>query len=79
MKNRHKAHKNVGGATAYSGGSSNVAKEAKSTGGGFKSGGKVHGAKSKMRLDKRARGGRTGGSPFSSAHTSEKGNLTSKR
>lgn len=76
MANRHKMQaKASGGRTYYQGGESNVAKEAAEK----KRGGKVHGGKSKMRADKRARGGRTGGSnmhPFSSAKTSEKGNLT---
>lgn len=74
MANRHKSQKKSGAlSSAYAGGNSNVAKEARSSSDGFKGGGKVHGKKAKMR---RARGGRTGGSPFSSAKTSEKGNLT---
>ena len=75
MANRHKVQRASGGRTYYQGGNSNVAKEAASTAGGFKSGGKIQGRKSGGRLDKRARGGRTG-SPFSSAKTSEKGNCT---
>lgn len=76
MANRHKVQKrNVGGA-ANAGGNPKVMAEAKSTSGGFKFGGAIPGAKGKGRLDKRARGGRTG-SPFSSAHSSEKGNKTS--
>ena len=71
MANRHKRAK--GGRTYYDGGESNVASEAaeKKRGGGMS----VSGKKGKGRLDKRARGGRTG-SPFSSARMSEKGNLT---
>ena len=74
MAHRHKVHHAKGGRThcrtVYAGQGSNVVKEAESTGGGFKKGGKVHGHKGKHRLDKRARGGRThhSGSPFSSAH-----------
>lgn len=76
-KHRHKAHhakmrahKDHGGkGVAYSGGKSKVASEAMSKDDGFKHGGKVPGHKGKHRMDKRARGGRTGGkSPFSSAH-----------
>lgn len=73
MAHRHKVHHAKGGRThgrmVYAGKESNVVKEAESTGGGFKKGGKVHGKHGKHRLDKRARGGRThSGSPFSSAH-----------
>lgn len=71
MAHRHKVHHHKhGGRMVYAGQESNVVKEAKSTGGGFKKGGRVHGHKGKHRLDKRARGGRTkhSGSPFSSAH-----------
>lgn len=70
MKHRHKVHRKHGGKArvAYTGAGSNVVKEAESTSDGFKKGGKVHGKKGKHRLDKRARGGRTG-SPFSGAHT----------
>lgn len=76
MANRHKVQKrNVGGATLVSG-NPKVVSAAKDKSGGFKSGGTVPGATGKGRLDKRARGGRTG-SPFSSARTSEKGNKTS--
>jgi hypothetical protein len=74
MANRHKfARGGRSGAesTAYSGGESNVAKDAKSTTDSFKKGGKVMGKKSKGRMDKFARGGRTGGSPFSSAKIKE--------
>lgn len=73
MANRHKMQaKASGGRTYYAGGNSNVAKEAAEK----KKGGKVSGKKSKMTF--RARGGRTGSNthPFSSAKTSEKGNLT---
>lgn len=72
MANRHKFKR--GGRTVYAGASSNVAKEAESDS-SHKRGGKVthmSGHKGKHRIDKRARGGRTGGSdthPFSSAHT----------
>lgn len=84
MANRHKAHKASGGRTVYAGGASNVVKEAeeKAAGGAVarKSGGKVGGAKAHGRLDRKARkrGGRVGSNnhPFSSAKTSEKGNLT---
>lgn len=64
-------HKKASGGKVdyYSGGNSNVAKEAAEKKRGGKVMGKVHGKKSKMRLDKRARGGRVGSdkSPFSSA------------
>jgi len=76
MANRHKSQKagKVGAnAPAYSGGNSSTAKAAKSTSDTFKKGGKVMGVKSKVRMDKRARGGRIGGSPFSSAHTGTNG------
>jgi hypothetical protein len=76
MANRHKVQKrNVGGA-ANAGGNPKVFAAAKDKTGGFKSGGTVPGVAGRGRLDKRARGGRTG-SPFSSARTSEKGNKTS--
>lgn len=71
MKARHKKAK--GGGVYYSGGGSQVAKEAaqKKRGGGVEMG-KIKGAKSKMRMDKRPRraaGGRVGSdkSPFSSS------------
>ncbi len=68
---RHK--KASGGRVFYDGGNSNVAKEAADTTDSFKKGGravgKAPGKKSKARMDKRARGGRIGGSPFSSAAT----------
>lgn len=73
MANRHK-RKSGANSTLISG-NPKVVSAAKSTTSGFKAGGKVSGAKSKMSFPKRARGGRTG-SPFSSAKTSEKGNLT---
>ena len=76
MANRHKSQKagrSGANAPAYSGGNSSTAKAAKSTKDTFKSGGKVMGAKSKARMDKRARGGRIGGSPFSSAKVSTNG------
>lgn len=68
-RSRHK--KASGGAVYYSGGDSNVAKEAAQKKRGGKVMGKVSGKKSKPRLDKRARGGRVGSdkSPFSSAHS----------
>lgn len=56
----------------YSGsGKPNVVKAAESKKDGFKKGGKVMGHKSKSRMDKFARGGRAGGSPFSSAKIKE--------
>jgi hypothetical protein len=76
MANRHKkqsAGKSGANADAYAGGSSTTAKEAKNTTNAFKKGGKVMGCKSKARMDKYARGGRTGGSPFSSAHVKTSG------
>ena len=76
MANRHKSQKagpKGANAPAYSGGNSSTAKVAKSTTDAFKAGGKVMGKKSKMRMDKRVRGGRIGGSPFSSAHRSTSG------
>ena len=88
MKHRHhaaKKHAKGGKVDFYEGGGSNVAKEAEEKhqmkrGGRAKHPGKVHGKKSHHRLDKRARGGRTGNStsspmapgsarhPYSSAH-----------
>lgn len=71
MANRHKsqtAGKSGAQAPAYQGGNSSTAKIAKSTSDGFKKGGKVPGKKSKGCF---ARGGRAGGSPFSSAKISE--------
>ena len=84
MAHRHKAHKKVIGSkpigghseVAYSGGKSKVAKESHETAGGWKHGGKVPSHKSKHRMDKRARGGGVGKSPFSSAKMHEKGNET---
>ena len=83
MAHRHKKHgKSVGGGTeVYAGKGSHVAHEAeeKKHGGGAKHHGmKAHGGRAKHRLDKRARGGRTGSdqSPFSSAKTKEMGNDT---
>lgn len=58
-------------AKEYSGMGSHVMKEAHGKTDAFKHGGKVMGAKSKSRMDKFARGGRTGGSPFSSAKIQE--------
>jgi hypothetical protein len=56
------------GVNNYSGsGDPNVVKEARQKTDSFKCGGKIMGKKSKGRMDKFARGGRTGGSPFSSA------------
>ena len=69
MANRHSVQKRAaGGKVYYAGGESNVAKEAAER----KRGGKVvkmAGKKGKVRLDKRARGGRAGAdkSPYSSA------------
>ena len=61
----------------YSGsGEPNVVKEAKSRKDGFKKGGHIHGKKAKHhhgRHHKFARGGRHGGSPFSSAHVKTSG------
>lgn len=48
-----------------------VMAEAHKTKDAFKHGGKVMGHKSKARMDKYARGGRAGGSPFSSAKIKE--------
>lgn len=79
MAHRHKAQARHSGIkdAELDYGDKDVVKEAKSTKETFKKGGKVHGKKGKHRLDKRARGGRVGyKSPFSSARTSEKGNLT---
>jgi hypothetical protein len=76
MANRHKsqaAGKSGAESLAYAGGSSKTAAAAKKTSGGFKCGGKVMGSKSKGRMDKFARGGRTGGSPYSSAHVKTNG------
>lgn len=74
MAHRHKMLKRGGRASGgahthdvYSGASSDVVKEARGTGRGWKHGGKVHGDGIKARLDKRARGGGVGKSPFSSA------------
>jgi len=65
----HASQVTEGGAhgDAYSGGSSETAKEARSTKNDFKKGGKVHGKKGKRKF---ARGGR---SPFSSAHVKTNG------
>lgn len=76
MAARHKRSQKGGSiksATPYQGGNSKVAAAAKNTTDAFKCGGKVPGKKSMARLDKRARGGRIGGSPFSSAHISSNG------
>ena len=70
MANRHKSQasgRSGAQAPAYAGGSSGTVKAAKKTSDGFKRGGKIMGKKSKGRMDKFARGGRTGGSPFSVA------------
>lgn len=80
MANRHKAQKASGGRVYYSGGDSNVAKEAAERKRGGKVMGKMEGGASKPRLDKRASGGRVGSDkspmapgsashPFSSAKT----------
>lgn len=71
-KMRHKMKKAEGGkVNEYNAQGSPEAKEAKDETAEFKKGGKpgghVHGPKSAKRLDKRARGGRMGGSPYSSA------------
>jgi hypothetical protein len=78
MRARHK--KALGGRSSepdgeevtYAGKGSHVEKEAKEKNRGGKAVGKMHGGAAKHRLDKRARGGRTGSdkSPFaSSTHT----------
>jgi hypothetical protein len=79
MKHKHKmakAKRAEGGkvkANEYNAQGSPEAKEAKDEtaefkrGGKMKEGGHVYGHKSAKRLDKRARGGRTGHSPYSSA------------
>ncbi len=54
-------------AGVYSGAGSNVIKEAKDKSGNFKRGGRVHGKAGTKRLDKKARGGAVGSSPFSTA------------
>ena len=70
----HASQVTEGGAhgDAYTGGSSEVAKEARSTKNDFKKGGKVHGKKGKHHHGKHkfARGGR---SPFSSAYVKTNG------
>lgn len=77
MANRHKAQAKGIRSAELIAGNKDVVSAAKSTREGFKGGGKVGGKKGAPRLDKRARGGRIGyKSPFSSARTSEKGNLT---
>lgn len=85
MAHRHKVHgkhHSIGGGTeVYAGKGSNVVKEAEERkhGGAAKHHGtKAHGHKGKHRLDKRARGGRTGSNhaPFSSAKRHEMGNET---
>lgn len=60
MANRHKAQRAGGGRAYYGGGGSNVAKEAAERKDGGKAVGKMHGGACKPRMDKRARGGRTG-------------------
>jgi hypothetical protein len=78
MAHRHKIHKSVGGALAYNAKGSHVLKEAKERKHGGAANLKAHGHKGKHRLDKRARGGRTGSNnnPFSSAKRHEMGNET---
>jgi len=76
MANRHKsqaAGKSGAESLAYSGGSSGTAKAAKKSSDGFKRGGKIMGKKSKARMDKFARGGRAGTTPFSSAKVKTSG------
>lgn len=75
MANRHRRSggavgKNIGGAVAYNAKDSNVLKEARERKHGGKVFGKHGGAAAKVRLDKRAHGGRVGADkhPFSSAH-----------
>jgi hypothetical protein len=73
----HHSEKEKGGIHGddYSGsGEPNVVKEGKNTKDGFKKGGHVHGKKAKHHRGKKyARGGRHGGSPFSSAHVKTDG------
>lgn len=78
MANRHKAQsKGAAQKAEVICGNKEVISAARKKGGGFADGGAVPGKKFGGRLDKRARGGRIGyKSPFSSARTSEKGNLT---
>ena len=61
----------MGKRTAYNAADSKVMHAAKKEEDGFKKGGKVMGKKSKARMDKYARGGRAGKSPFSSARIKE--------
>ena len=61
----------MGKRTVYNAADSKVIHAAKKEEDGFKKGGKVMGKKSKARMDKYARGGRAGGSPFSSAKIKE--------
>lgn len=75
MAHRHKMQKGAAKKAEVAYGNKEVIAEARKTGGGFKSGGKVPGMKGKPKVEKRARGGRTG-SPFSSAHRKEMGNCT---
>ena len=58
---------------AYTGGSSETAKEARSTKNDFKKGGKVHGKKGKHHHGKHHKFARGGRSPFSSAHVKTNG------
>lgn len=79
MKARHKRMRAGNAAPinagVYSGASSNVVKEAHEKSGKFKRGGAVHhkehhkaeGHKSHRRMDRKARGGSVGSSPFSTA------------
>lgn len=71
MKARHKKAR---GGVVYSGAGSNVIKEAeeKKRGGSVKEMGKVMGHKGKMRLDKRARGGKIGADKSPMAPSSSK-------
>lgn len=72
--NRHKkqsAGKSGANSPVYSGAVSKTAEAAKSTKDVYKRGGKVMGHKSKARMDKFARGGRAGTTPFSSAKIKE--------
>lgn len=75
---KSKAKRFARGGTVYSGAGSNVVKEAKEKGGGFKAGGAVAGGGAApgrldrksggaVRAKKLARGGSAGGSPFSAA------------
>lgn len=74
MANRHKsqaAGKDAADSLPYNAKGSKVIAAAKKTSDLYKKGGRVMGCKSKARMDKFARGGRAGTTPFSSAKISE--------